>query len=453
MIGPILFPLPNGNVSDFLISLTPTDVSNLKNGQLYVNVHTANFPNGEIRGQFGTGVSASSLQFSAANYLVSESAGRATVTVTRLGDTSTAATVNYATSDNAGNNCNVNNGNASSRCDYSSTIGALKFAAGETFKTIVVPITNDSYAEGNENFTISLSNASGASIGSPNVATVTITDNESVTGPNPIDASDFFVHQHYIDFLGREPDAAGYQFWINQITSCGADAQCTEVKRINVSAAFFLSIEFQNTGYLVERIYTAAYGNPNGFSTFGEPHNFAVPVVRFNEFLPDSQEISQGVIVGQGNWQQQLETNKQAFTLEFVQRARFLTKYPTTLTPTQFVNQLFANAGVTPSPADLATATAEFGSATNSSDVAARSRALRDVAENSTLNTQEFNRAFVLMEYFGYLRRNPNDLPDTDYTGYDFWLNKLSQFNGNFINAEMVKAFISSSEYRQRFGP
>ncbi|PYS75038.1 MAG: hypothetical protein DMF73_02160, partial [Acidobacteria bacterium] len=133
VIGPILFPLPNGNVSDFLISLTPTDVSNLKNGQLYVNVHTANFPNGEIRGQFGTGVSASSLQFSAANFLVSESAGRATVTVTRLGDTSTAATVNYATSDNAGGNCNVNNGNASSRCDYSSTIGALKFAAGETF--------------------------------------------------------------------------------------------------------------------------------------------------------------------------------------------------------------------------------------------------------------------------------------------------------------------------------
>jgi len=453
VIGPILFPLPNGNVSDFLISLTPTDVSNLKNGQLYVNVHTANFPNGEIRGQFGTGVSASSLQFSAANFLVSESAGRATVTVTRLGDTSTAATVNYATSDNAGNNCNVNNGNASSRCDYSSTIGALKFAAGETFKTIVVPITNDGYAEGNENFTISLSNASGASLGSPNVATVTITDNESVTGPNPIDAPDFFVHQHYIDFLGREPDAAGYQFWINQITSCGADAQCTEVKRINVSAAFFLSIEFQNTGYLVERIYTAAYSNPNGFSTFGGPHNFAVPVVRFNEFLPDSQEIGQGVIVGQGNWQQQLETNKQAFTLEFVQRARFLTKYPTTLTPTQFVNQLFANAGVTPSPADLATAIAEFGSATNSSDVAARSRALRDVAENPTLNTQELNRAFVLMEYFGYLRRNPNDLPDTDYTGYDFWLTKLNQFNGNFINAEMVKAFISSNEYRQRFGP
>src|SRR5205814_6099808 len=116
-------------------------------------------------------------------------------------------------------------------------------------------------------------------------------------------------------------------------------------------------------------------------------------------------------------------------------------------------NQLFANAGVTPSATELAAAIGEFGSATNTSDVAARARALRRVAENSTLNTQEFNRAFVLMQYFGYLRRDPNSGPDTDYTGYDFWLTKLNQFNGNFVSAEMVKAFITSSEYRQRFGP
>src|SRR5205807_2834414 len=104
-----------------------------------------------------------------------------------------------------------------------------------------------------------------------------------------------------------------------------------------------------------------------------------------------------------------------------------------TLTPTPFVDQLFGNAGVTPSASDRNTAIAEFSSATNTSDVAARGRALRDVAENSILNTQEFNRAFVLMQFFGYLRRNPNDLQDIDYTGYEFWLNKLNQFNGNFV--------------------
>ena len=75
------------------------------------------------------------------------------------------------------------------------------------------------------------------------------------------------------------------------------------------------------------------------------------------------------------------------------------------------------------------------------------------VAENQTLQLKEFNRAFVLMEYFGYLRRNPDDTPDANFVGYNFWLNKLNQFNGDFIGAEMVKAFIASSEYRQRFGP
>jgi len=86
--------------------------------------------------------------------------------------------------------------------------------------------------------------------------------------------------------------------------------------------------------------------------------------------------------------------------------------------------------------------------------VAARSRALRDVAENTALNTQEFNKAFVLMQYFGYLRRNPYDSPEPtlDYSGFNFWLGKLNSFGGNYINAEMVKAFISSAEYRQRFG-
>jgi len=94
-----------------------------------------------------------------------------------------------------------------------------------------------------------------------------------------------------------------------------------------------------------------------------------------------------------------------------------------------------------------------FGSATDTSNLTARAQALRQIGENQNLNNAEFNRAFVLMQFFGYLRRDPNSGPDTDYTGYDFWQTKLNQFNGNFVAAEMVKAFITSSEYRQRFGP
>ena len=148
-----------------------------------------------------------------------------------------------------------------------------------------------------------------------------------------------------------------------------------------------------------------------------------------------------------------LNSNKDAFVTDFVQRARFAQAYPTTLTPTQFINQLFVNAEVTPTPSQLAAAIGEFGPANNTADLAARARAFRRVVENPAFTGVEFNRAFVLMEYFGYLRRNPNDAPDADYTGYDFWLTKLNQFNGNYINAEMVKAFIWSTEYRQRFGP
>jgi len=123
------------------------------------------------------------------------------------------------------------------------------------------------------------------------------------------------------------------------------------------------------------------------------------------------------------------------------------------MTPSQFVDRLFLNVGVTPAGSDRTAAINEFGSATTTTDVAARSRPLRDVAENATLNQQEFNRAFVLMQFFGYLRRNPNDAPDGDYTGYDFWLTKLNQFSGDYNAAEMVKAFILSGEYRQRFAP
>ena len=313
-------------------------------------------------------------------------------------------------------------------------------------------IINDAYAEGPESFSVNLSSPRGASLAATATATVTINDNDATTGANPIDQAGFFVTEHYYDFLNRLPDASGLTFWTNEITSCGTDQACIALKHINVSAAFFLSIEFQQTGYLVERMYKAAYGDAIGTSTLGGAHQLTVPTVRYTEFLTDTQQIGQGVIVGQAGWEQVLANNKQSFAAQFVLRTRFTDALATTLTPAQFVDKLFMNAGVTPSSTDRNAAIAEFGSATNTSDVAARARALRDVSENSILNQQEFNRAFVLMQFFGYLRRNPNDSPDSDYTGYDFWLSKLNQFNGNFVAAEMVKAFIASTEYRQRFG-
>jgi len=266
---------------------------------------------------------------------------------------------------------------------------------------------------------------------------------DGVQSGNPIDTAAFFVRQHYLDFLGREPDPAGLTFWTNELTSCGVVQSCIEGKRTNVSAAFFLSVEFQETGYLVYRMYRSAYGNLPGTP---------IPLT-LNEFTPDRQRVAQGIVVGVGNWQAQLESNKSAFALDFVSRARFITAYPTTMTPTEYVDGLFATAGIAPSPNERAAAIAEFGVAATSADAPARARVLRRVAENAVLSQREFNRAFVLMQYFGYLRRDPNVAPDSDFIGYEFWLAKLNQFNGNFIDAEMVKAFLLSSEYRHRFGP
>jgi subtilisin family serine protease len=394
------------------------------------------------------------VQFTGATYTVNEGDGHVNITLSRSGDTTSSASVSLFTSDTAGlQNCNVFNGKASSRCDYTTGISTVQFAAGETSRTFTIAITDDAYVEGPETFTVSLNNGFGTSLGAQSTATVTITDNDSSTGANPADATNFFVRQHYLDFLNREPDAAGFSFWTNEITTCGSNAACIEVKRINVSASFFLSIEFKETGFLVERLYKTSFGSANGISTIGGSHPLSVPVVRLNEFLADTQEIGRGVVVGQNGWEQQIENNKQAFVAAFVQRSRFTTAFPTSLTPAQFVDALNTNAGNVLSAGERTTAINLFGGAADSTNTIARAQALRQVAEDVDLQNGEINRAFVLMQYFGYLRRNPNDTPDADYSGYDFWLQKLNQFNGNFINAEMVKAFIASNEYRQRFGP
>ena len=372
------------------------------------------------------------IQFSAANYSVLESLTATTITVTRTGDTSAAASVDYLTID----------GTATQRADFEYAAGHLTFAAGETSKNIQLLINTDSYVEGNETFFVSLSNPIGATLGTQNTTTLTILDSGQ-SNNNPIDDPQSYVWMQYHDFLNREPDATGLAFWTNQIASCGSDQTCLGAARVNVSAAFFLSTEFQETGYLVYRIYKSAYGNlPQ-----------APAPLQINEFLPDAQQIRTGVVVNQPGWQQTLENNKQAFISDFAQRSRFALAYPASLTPGQFVDALFANAGVTPTSTERQAAIDEFAGAATSADLGARCRALRRVAENATLAQQESNRAFVLMQYFAYLRRNPNDVPDADYAGYDFWVQKLNQFNGNYVSAEMVKAFITSGEYRQRFGP
>jgi len=259
---------------------------------------------------------------------------------------------------------------------------------------------------------------------------------------NSIGDVNFFVRQHYLDFLNREPDTAGLDFWTNNIFACGLDQACAEVRRINTSGAFFLSIEFQQTGNLVYKMNKAGFGDLPG-----------KPVaVQRASFIADTRRIGSTpaqVIVGQPNWEAQLEANKQAFALDFVQRPAFQAAHGGQ-TAAQFADSLFANAGVTPTTQERDAAVAAFGAGGASGQAAA----LRSVADSGSVTSKTLNEAFVLMQYFGYLQRDPDAAPEPglNFNGFNFWLGKLNQFNGNFVAAEMVKAFLASDEYRHRFG-
>jgi hypothetical protein len=152
---------------------------------------------------------------------------------------------------------------------------------------------------------------------------------------NRIDNRDFFVAQHYLDFLNREPDADGIAFWVREINSCGDDVRCAEVKAVNVSAAFYLSIEFRETGYLAYRAYKA---------TFGNIPDKPVPIT-LQQFITDSRDLGRDVVVNHGDWQAQLESNKRAYFDRFVADSRFVSAFQGLTTPEAYVDKLDANAG------------------------------------------------------------------------------------------------------------
>src|ERR1043166_6754825 len=553
----------------------------------------------EEHGLFGklnpsTATATSLIQFATQSFAVDEAGGHVDFTVVRTGDTSGTATVNYDTFDES------QAGHASQKSDYEISLGRLTFNPGETSKTFRILIVDDKFAEGDETIDLALSNPTGTGVGlgSPNTAEVTILDNEATpSSKNPVYDPSFFVRQNYLDFLNREPDTSGFNFWTGNITACGSDANCVAAQRVNTSAAFFLSIEFQQTGLLAYMTHRAAFG-PNAS---GSP----APIL-YGNFERDTQALQRGFVFGQPGADAGLEANKVAYFNDFVTRPEFVAKYPSTLTNDQFVDNLLASANLTPAevrlfvvnltndqevppavptlttgaarPASFGTARFQFNSAqtamsftatVNNIDVTGsqtadtkddltaahihasataapgtnapvvwgffgspfndnnpndqaffptpggvggtfsgkwdapegngttlaaqltnlrtghayinfhtkqftggeirgffpaadafrnslvaglngstltRAQVLRQVAEATELQTREFNNAFVTMEYFGYLRRDP------DTAGFNFWLGKLNGFGGDFVKAQMVSAFLTAREYRQRFG-
>ena len=238
----------------------------------------------------------------------------------RPGDTTRAATVDYASSDDSDPALMVScappsGGVATSRCDFTTAVGTLRFAAGETSKTFVVLISQDAYIEGPEAFPVALSNLTGGAVfAAPSTAAVTINDVQPPVSPaNVIDVADIFVKQHYRDFLNREADAPGLAFWTDQITSCGSNAACIEIKRIHVSAAFFLSIEYQETGGYAIRMQRAAFGKKSQDSTR----------ISYLQFINDARFVGDGVVIGQPGADARLNANKDAYATQVVTSTAF----------------------------------------------------------------------------------------------------------------------------------
>ncbi|MGI8655305.1 MAG: DUF4214 domain-containing protein [Pyrinomonadaceae bacterium] len=245
------------------------------------------------------------------------------------------------------------------------------------------------------------------------------TDAQSAQTFNPIDDSRFFVLQQYLNFLDRAPDKAGQDYWTALIARCAAtDNKCLNAQRVSVSAAFFIEQEFQQTGNYVYRLYK---GTLNRQPTFAE-------------FLSDRSKV-----IGGAN----LDASKTAFANDWIGRAEFQKLYPATSTPEQFIDALIATIRQTTSGAvDLTTNRASYQNILRQSG---RGSVVRQIVEDQAFQQAEYNRAFVLMQYFGYLRRDP------DADGYKFWLDVLNNRVANNYRG-MVCAFVTSAEYQNRFG-
>jgi hypothetical protein len=236
---------------------------------------------------------------------------------------------------------------------------------------------------------------------------------------NPLDTAEYFVRQQYVDLLGREPEEAGFNYWGDRILACQGEARCVSGQRTSVAAAFFIELEAQQTGAYIYDVYQGTLGRRPAFA----------------EYTSDRPQVVGGA---------SLDAEKSDFAQNFVQRPEFIQKYQSAMTAESFVDALIQNVEQG-SGADLSSQRDSLVGTYNSGANLNQSRGfvVQAMADNATLSQANYNSAFVLTEYFGYLRRDP------DQAGYNFWLNALNVAPGNYRG--MVCSFVTSTEYQRRF--
>ncbi|HEX8070054.1 MAG TPA: Calx-beta domain-containing protein [Pyrinomonadaceae bacterium] len=371
------------------------------------------------------------IRFATSAYSAGEGDARATLTVTRKGDATTSATVDYRTIDLIANiscaDTQTRPGVAFARCDYATTVDTLTFAPGETSKTLTIPLVDDAHVEGNELVQVVLTNSTGEPLGSPSAVFLTIVDNDTAVGPNPVFTTPFFVRQHYLDFLSREPEQG--EPWSNVLNNCSDVNSNPACDRLTVSAAFFGSPEFRLKGFYAFLFYKVGLGR----------------LPTYDEIIFDMRQVT-------GQTADEVYAKRARFADSFAQRQAFTVVYGT-MTNTDFVANLLAPYGLAaittadpahPDTGAQVTLTQAQLVAGLTNNTLTRAQVLRAIVESREVGEREFNNAFVAMQYYGYLRRSP------DQTGYNSWLNYLNTHPGDFRT--MVNGFMNSTEYRLRFG-
>jgi hypothetical protein len=270
--------------------------------------------------------------------------------------------------------------------------------------------TNGFYtvAPSRANYTFTPENRSFSLLGVHTEASFTASANRDHA--NAIDTTEFFVRQHYLDFLNREPDGPGLAGWVSTLNNCAAgDPSCD---RVHVSESFYRSQEFQERGYFAYRFYSTALGRKPDYA----------------EFAPDLARVS-GFLTND-----QLEAAKTAFIDDFMARPAFAAQY-NGLSNSAYVGALVSKAAVNLSNRQSLVDGLNAGTLT-------RAEALRQIAESGEVYAKYYNQAFVVMEYFGYLHRDPDAL-------YTDWIKALDA--NPAASRRMVDGFVNSAEYRNRF--
>ncbi|MGH9944405.1 MAG: DUF4214 domain-containing protein [Pyrinomonadaceae bacterium] len=379
---------------------------------------------------------ANSIQFAAANFQADEAGERATIIVRRGGDIAAPASVEYGTVDDpAAVRCDqlsvISPGTAYARCDYATTSDTLSFAAGQAEASFTVPLINDAHLEPPETLQLRLSHPNGATLGATATTVLTInSDDVGANISNPVDASPFFVRQQYLDFLSREPESDGFNSWLNVLNNCSDVNSNPACDRLTVSSSFFRSPEFELKGLYVYLFYRVSLDR--------RP--------RYDEISRDLRSVT-------GQAGPEVLEKRATFARQWGLRPEFRSLYHDGLADDAYVFALLArynlNRVTTPDPAApdgtaLVTLTRDELIGRLRAGTLTRAQVLRALVQSQEVRAAEFNGAFVAMQYYGYLRREP------EAQGYRDWLTYLNAHPEDFRT--MINGFMNSVEYRLRFG-